>query len=327
MKKIISISLGSSKRDHEARVELLGEEFHFARRGTDGDFRKAQKILREIDGTYDAIGLGGTDIYVHSSKKRYILKYGMKLANEVKKSIVVDGSGLKNTLERKVIGELNEDPRFNFKDKRTLMVCAMDRFGMAASLVKAGADIIFGDLIFALDRDIPIFTLDELAVKADELLPEISKLPIGFIYPVGKKQDTYADIEEKHLKYYNWAEIITGDFHYIRRYLPEKLEGRIIITNTVTPADIQVLKEKGARYLVTTTPEIQGRSFGTNVLEAALVSMIGKKWEEVTEEDYLGLIKRLNLKPRIVELNPDAKFNSEIESKPTGEAAVGVSGN
>ncbi len=327
MKKIVSISLGSSRRDHEATVELLGEEFHLSRRGTDGDFRKAGKILAEIDGTVDAIGLGGTDIYLYSRSKRYVLKYGMKLADAVKQTVVVDGSGLKNTLERKVIRELNQDPRFCFKGKKVLLVCAMDRFGMAEALVDTGADVIFGDLIFALDKDIPIMTLDDLERRADELLPEISKLPIGLIYPVGKKQDTYAEIEEKHLKYYNWAEVIAGDFHYIRRFLPEKLEGRIIVTNTVTPSDIEILKEKGVSYLVTTTPELQGRSFGTNVLEAALLSIIGKKWEEVEEQDYLDLIERLNLKPRIVELNPELTYKSEIELKPDGETAGAVSGN
>ncbi|MCE1247350.1 MAG: quinate 5-dehydrogenase [Firmicutes bacterium] len=313
MKKIVSISLGSSKRDHEAEVEFLGEKFLLARRGVDGDFRKAQLLLREIDGTVDAIGLGGTDIYLYSKSKRYELKYGVRLMKEVKKSVVVDGSGLKNSLERKVIHDLNLQSGFSFKDRKTLMVCGMDRFGMAEALVGAGAQVIFGDLIFALEKDMPILTLDELEVQADNLLPEISKLPIGLIYPVGQKQETYAVLEEKYTKYYRWAEFITGDYHYIRRYLPERLDGRIIITNTVTPADIEILKEKGLRYLITTTPDIAGRSFGTNVLEAVMLSILGKKWEDATEKDYLDLIEKLNMKPRMVELNPDLPYTETMK--------------
>ena len=34
-----------------------------------------------------------------------------------------------------------------------------------------------------------------------------------------------------------------------------------------------------------------------------LLSMIGKKWEEVVAEDYLGMIRKLQLKPRIERLN------------------------
>lgn len=301
MKKIVSVSLGSSKRDHTAVVEILGEQFELSRKGTDGDYNKAKSLLGEIDGKVDAIGLGGLDIYVYSKRNRYVLNYGMKLSEVVKNTPVVDGSGLKNSLERRVIELLKEDPRFEFKGKNCLMVCAMDRFGMAESLVEAGCNMIFGDLIFALDIDKQLTTLDELEEQADKLLPEISRLPIGFIYPIGKKQESYADLEEKHLKCYEWADIISGDFHYIRRFLPPDLKGRTIITNTVTPDDIEVLRKRGAKLLATTTPEINGRSFGTNVLEAALLSILGKKWEDVTQQDYLDLIEKLDLKPRIVD--------------------------
>jgi hypothetical protein len=80
----------------------------------------------------------------------------MNLKNSVKKTPVVDGSGLKNSLERRVIKYLEKDPRFGLKDKKCLMVCAMDRFGMAESLVEAGCNMMFGDLIFALDVDKPL---------------------------------------------------------------------------------------------------------------------------------------------------------------------------
>lgn len=310
MKKIVSVSLGSSKRDHEASTEFLGEKFSVSRRGTDGDFRKAQKILRELDGNVDAIGLGGTDVYLYSRTKKYVLKYGMKLKETVKKTEVVDGSGLKNSLERRVVQELQNDPRFNLQGKKTLLVSGMDRFGMAESLVNAGADIIFGDIIFALDKDMPLRTLDELEAQADKLLPEICGLPVGMLYPVGVKQETFAKQDEMHQKYYHWAEVIAGDFHYIRRFLPQELKGRIIITNTVTSADVEMLKEKGISYLITTTPEIEGRSFGTNVLEAVLVSILNKKWEDITQQDYLELINKLNLKSRIVELNPNLTYKS-----------------
>ena len=36
-------------------------------------------------------------------------------------------------------------------------------------------------------------------------------------------------------------------------------------------------------------------------VEAALVAMLGKTWAEVTEDDYLGLLRRLDLKPHVIE--------------------------
>ncbi|MDD4767799.1 MAG: quinate 5-dehydrogenase, partial [Desulfotomaculaceae bacterium] len=36
MKRVVSVSLGSSRRDHKVNIELLGEKLEIARRGTDG---------------------------------------------------------------------------------------------------------------------------------------------------------------------------------------------------------------------------------------------------------------------------------------------------
>ena len=65
----------------------------------------------------------------------------------------------------------------------------------------------------------------------------------------------------------------------------------------------QDLKKRKVKYLVTSTPVIEGRSFGTNVMEAALITLIDKPWQEVTSEDYKTLLKNLDFEPRIEKLN------------------------
>lgn len=301
MKRIVSVSLGSSARDHEVEVELLGERFHIARRGTDGDFKKALALLAELDGAVDVIGLGGVDVYLCSRTKKYALRDGLKLMQAVKITPVVDGSGLKNTLEREVVRRLAGDG-FRWKDRPVLLVSGMDRFGMAQAMVEAGARVVFGDLIFALGLDQPITSLDELEARADKLLPDLCKLPIGMLYPIGKKQDQASIDDEMRAKYYRDAEIVAGDYHFIRQYMPQDMGGKIILTNTVTAADVEDLRRRGAATLITTTPEFTGRSFGTNVLEATLLALLGKTWDEVTDQDYLDLIHRLDLKPRVLAL-------------------------
>ena len=301
MRKIVSVSLGSSQRDHEVEVDFLNERFNIRRIGTDGDFKKAQHLLMELDGQVDAIGLGGIDIYLYTSTKRYALRDGLRLMEVVKKTPVVDGSGLKNSLEREVVRYLKEKNIVPLAGRPTLMVSGMDRFGMAEALHEAGCRMVYGDLIFALGLDKPITSLRELEEYAEKLLPEVSKLPIGFLYPTGKKQE--GKPEAKYTKYYDEADIIAGDFHFIRRYMPEKMSGKVILTNTVTTRDIEELRKREVEILITTTPEFQGRSFGTNVLEAALLTLLGKKWEDVVADDYLTLIRKLDLKPRIEVLN------------------------
>ena len=301
MKHIVSVSLGSSRRDHKAEVELLGEKFLIERRGLNGDVRKAKALLEELDGRVDVIGLGGLDVYLYSKHGKFALREGVELMNVLKRTPAVDGSGLKNTLESEVVRTIAKDPRFPLKGRKVLMVCAMDRFGMAEAFVEEGAEMMFGDLIFSMGQDKPIYTLAELAETADKLLPEISKLPLAFIYPMGKRQDEPSKNKFPH--HYQWADYIAGDFHYIRKYLPPTIEGKVIITNTVTDANVGDLKSRGASYLITTTPNFGGRSFGTNVLEAVFLSILGKPWDEVRPEEYLELIKRLDLRPRIEKLN------------------------
>jgi hypothetical protein len=88
--------------------------------------------------------------------------------------------------------------------------------------------------------------------------------------------------------------------------MPRSLSDKIIITNTITPVDIEELRRRKVSKLITTTPEIGGRSFGTNVLEAVLMVLSKKTWEDITPEDYLHLIKELNIIPRVEDFNSDA---------------------
>jgi hypothetical protein len=301
VKTVVSVSLGSSSRDHRARVELLGESFDIRREGMDGSLDRALKRLRELDGTVDAIGLGGIDVYLYAGKERFALRDGLRLLNAVKTTPVVDGSGLKNTLEREAVAYLERELGIALTGKRVLMVSALDRFGMAQALVAAGADVIFGDFIFALDLDRPVRGLDEFEEMARKYLPDACKLPFQFFYPTGKKQDRPP--EPKYPEYYDDAEIIAGDFHFMRRYMPERLDGKLVLTNTLTARDVGELRARGVTTLVTTTPDFAGRSFGTNVVEAALIALAGKPWSEVTPADYTRLLAGLQLRPRVVQLD------------------------
>jgi hypothetical protein len=301
VKKVVSVSLGSSTRDHHAVVNLLGEEFDISRVGTDGKLDAAIAKVHDLDGKVDAIGLGGIDVYLYAGKHRYALRDGLRLLDAAKETPVVDGSGLKNTLEREAIRFMQEDLGIDLKGKHVLMVSALDRFGMAQALVDAGADVLFGDFIFALDLDKPVKGLHEFEEMAEKYLPDACKLPFQFFYPTGKKQDKPP--QPKYPQYYHEADIIAGDFHFMRQFMPDDLNGKIVLTNTVTENDVDELRKRGVKMLITTTPDFQGRSFGTNVVEAALLALLGKKWSDVTADDYERVLHELHLKPRVVSLN------------------------
>ncbi|MBE3573599.1 MAG: quinate 5-dehydrogenase [Moorella humiferrea] len=300
MKRVVSISLGSSKRDHRVEAEFLGEKFRIERIGTDGDMERMIKLIRELDGQVDAFGLGGMDLYIRVGSRRYLLRDAARIVRAARLTPIVDGGGLKDTLERRVIAYLAREGIVDFRGKRVLVVSAVDRFGMAEALDAAGADLICGDLIFGLGIPVPIRSLRKFQRVAYLAAPLVRLLPFKLLYPTGKEQEK---IDNRYQRYYEDAEIIAGDFLFIRRYLPPELPGKIIITNTVTSADVEELGRRRLKTLITTTPEFHGRSFGTNVMEGVLLTLSGKRAEEVTPEDYNRLLDQLDFKPRIVNLN------------------------
>jgi len=297
MKRIVSISLGSSKRDHKVSLSILGEEVYMERIGTDGDLDAAINKIKELDGKVDAIGLGGIDLYFFIGKKRYTVKDAVKMAKAAKITPITDGSGVKETLEREVINLLEDLIPGGVKGKNVLIPSAVDRFGMAETFCKYRANIVMGDLMFALGIPIPIHSIKVLKFLAYVLLPILTRLPFYMLYPVGEKQE---EITPKFTKYFMWADIIAGDFIFIKKYMPESLENKIILTNTVTPVDKEMLRQRKVKWLITTTPELSGRSFGTNVLEGFLVAMKDKKLAGETDEAFL---KRVGLNPRVEKLN------------------------
>lgn len=297
MKKIVSISLGSSKRDHKVSLSILGEEVVIERIGTDGDIEKAIEKVKDLDGKVSAIGLGGIDLYFIIGDKRYVVKDALKIARSAQRTPIVDGSMVKDTLERSMVKKLDKLLPGGIKGKNVLLPSAVDRFGMTETFYDLGANIIIGDLMFALGIPIPIRSIKTLKFLAYILLPILTKLPFYMLYPVGEKQE---ENTPKFTKYFLWADIIAGDFIYIKKYMPERLENKVIFTNTVTPRDKELLKERGVKYLITTTPELEGRSFGTNVLEGFLIAMQDKRLPHESDEDFL---ERIGFKPRMETLN------------------------
>lgn len=297
-KHVVSVSLGGSKRNAREEIEVLGQPFVLERIGTDGDSKKAAQLFSELDGRVDAFGLGGADLYVLADGRRYTFSNIRKLVAHARQTPVLDGSGLKNTLEREAVAQL--DPLLNWRTQRVLMVSAVDRFGMAEALAEVGADVVYGDLIFGLNLDLPIRNMAALRRAARVLLPPLTTLPQDWFYPTGAKQDT--SVQGKGTRYYTWADVIAGDTHFVKRYAPQDLRGKTVLTQTITEADRQWMQNRGVARLITTTPRMGSRNFATNVLEAFFVTLSGKR-EALTPQEYLHYIHQVGFKPEVSELN------------------------
>jgi hypothetical protein len=152
--------------------------------------------------------------------------------------------------------------------------------------------------MFALGIPIPLHSVRQLKILAALLVPVVTRLPFEWLYPIGEKQEKH---EPKWQKYYQWASVVAGDCHYIKRHMPDRLEGKVIVTNTTTEEDVTFFKNAGIKYLITSTPVLEGRSFGTNMMEAALIAASGKG-RLLTNQELNEMIAQLKLEPQLQEL-------------------------
>lgn len=301
MKRAVSISIGSSKRDKTVVVELLGEKISIERIGTDGDMEAAALKYKEMDGTVDAFGVGGADLGALVDGVFYPFHSVKPMVRFVEKTPLVDGGGLKNTLENMVPAFLDEKIGDYIKERgrKVFVTLGVDRWGLSKSFVEANYEVVFGDLMFALGIPIAIKSMNGLRTLAKVLIPIVTRFPFEWLYPTGDKQDERIP---KYEKYYQWATVIAGDCLYVKKHMPDNMEGKVIVTNTTTPEDVKLFKELGVKYLITTTPVMDGRSFGTNMMEAALVAISGKN-RPLTWDEYSELLEKLRFEPQLQELN------------------------
>jgi hypothetical protein len=298
MKRAVSVSLGSSARDKRVIVDFKGEQISVERIGTDGDVPKAQRLFAEFDGQVDALGVGGVDLYLRLDDREYPLHAALKLVQDVHQTPVVDGRGLKHTLERRVFElaapALGGIPRF----RCGFVPVAVDRPGLAHAVAEVSDDVVFGDLMFALDIPIALRGLKSYRRVARIMLPFVSYFPMSLLFYGSGGYEP----EPKYDRYWEEADLIAGDFLFMRKYMPADLMGKTVITNTTTAENIELLRARGVHQVITTTPRYEGRSFGTNMLEAALTAYAGQG-RPLSDAELNALIDELDLRPSVQQLN------------------------
>jgi len=299
VKQVVSISIGSSKRDHDVTIDVLGDQVRIWREGTDGDMDDAERRLREYDGKVDAFGMGGIDLFLNAAGGTYWFRDAKRFRDAVKLTPILDGSGLKDAFEKDVVRYMREDLGLALKGKKVLITSAVDRWGMSEGFREAGCEMTYADLLYALGVPILIHSFKVLVRVIHVIAPIAVMLPISFLYPAEADHTTEVETESKHAQLYRDADIIAGDYKWVRKYMPKDMTGKWIVTNTTTAQDVEFLRSTGAELLITSTPRLEGRSFGTNVIEATMVAIDGAK-AALTPERYIELAREIGFTPDVI---------------------------
>lgn len=285
MLRVVSVSLGSARRDFDARVEVGGRLFHVQRVGANGDAALAARWMRELDGRVDALGLGGVNMALAAGGRRYPLALGRQLAAQAPRTPVVDGCAWKGVVEPLAVARLVRGG-FPLPGATVVVASVLDRYPLARALAAHGCRVLAGDAYFALG--LPILFPSLRAFEAAALLtaPVLTRLPLPWLYPLGRSQDRAPAGAEPLL---TRVGVLAGDFHLLRRRLPHDLGKKAVLASTVTDEDMRLLRERGAAAVATLNPSLGGRAPGANVWEAMAVAAAGKVSEAMTREDYVSL--------------------------------------
>jgi hypothetical protein len=243
--------------------------------------------------------VGGADLGVLVDQKWYPLYSVQPMVRFVKETPLVDGAGIKNTLENRLAPFIDTHIGDYVRGKKAFITLGVDRWGLTTSFLDAGYECVFGDLMFGLGLPFAVHSASSLKTLAAIMMPIAGRLPFEWIYPTGEKQEVR---DPKWESYYQWGNVIAGDCHYVKRHMPNRLEGKVIATNTTTPEDVELFRSIGVKYLVTTSPVMDGRSFGANLLEAALVAVSGKG-RVLKNEELKELLDEMGIEPQLQELN------------------------
>jgi predicted amino acid dehydrogenase len=185
-----------------------------------------------------------------------------------------------------------------------LVTSGIERYQLAQALTQYECDLRFGDPLLQLRMArLPVpQSLEQLEWYAATVLPFAALLPYKVLHPVAYGNEEPHPTAEALFK---WADVIAGDFAYLRRFAPADLKNRIVITDDPAPHEIEDLRRRGVTTLITMTPPLsEVQPFvSTDVLEAITVA-ITESMGPPGEAEVLDFIAAAAWEPTVQQLNP-----------------------
>ena len=299
MKTVVSISLGPSDLDYEFQMDFLGQPFRVIRIGTDADRKKAAALLKEWQDKADAIGLGMVRDHYLVGPHLIRQEDTAELEALVTRVPVTTGASLRRILQEWAVRHTQNELGHFFDNAKVLFFSGQANYRVAATLREHTDNLTFADplLQFGIPRLLTSFSQLELYSKLAG--PWFRSKPAQVLSPsllgLGKQllgRTLHQTVRESH--------VLVARYDQIIRYSHDELDGKTVITSTLSPERCDVLKEKGVAMAVDYSPQIFPNTVGVNVLEAMITAALGRTDAELNQDDYLEIIQSLGIFPRIL---------------------------
>lgn len=309
MKRLLILHLGPNTSTET--VTFLGQTVEIKRLGCKGDVDAARQLITEHDGQVAAIGLEGLPAEVRLGGERRPHALGATLKTVAQQTPVVDGSGVRDGLERWGIILADRAQPGIFAEKRILMTPGVNHVGLAQALSRHSHAIRYADpvIYFALPDFPGVGARMTLEQAVPPTLEQLKDYGFRRLLP----QPGQAGVTRSTTPF-RWADVLAGDMGALRRYAPAKLARKTVVVESATEDDVADLRARGVSIVVTLMPSLCGKGqlgeWSAATLEALLVALRPHPELPLTENTYLDLIANLDWTPAIRYLRPeDAGIN------------------
>ncbi len=298
MKKILVLHLGDD--DEITTVSFLNQTLEIRRLGTGGDADRAGACIAEYDGKVHAIALEGFTAQLRLGTASRPHEVGLALKSATSRSPIVDGSGVRDGLERWAVMLADRAQPGIFAEKVILMTPGLNHAGLIDELNKHSRTIRYADpFVFFNLPDFPLVgnrqTLDRAAGLT---LDQLHDAPFRRLHPLAGTPHTHRSESPFHS-----ADILAGDIGAIRRYAPALLEHKTIVVEYATAEDLADLQERGVSIVVTLMPALDGKGelgqWSAATIEAIFAALRPNPTVPLSEDVYLDLMANLDWTPCI----------------------------
>ncbi|MCZ7575182.1 MAG: hypothetical protein M5U01_42070 [Ardenticatenaceae bacterium] len=304
MKEILVIHVGEG--DETATVSFLGQDVQIRRAGCGADVGRARALIEAADGQIDAIGLEGMPAQLNLGAAHRPHEVGATLPAAAHTTPVVDGSGVRDGLERWGVILADRAQPGIFSEKHILMVPGLNHNGLAQALGRHSPSIRYADpMVFFGLPDFPgVGSRQTLDQAAGPTLERLKDAPFQRINPRPSPPGPSRATDP-----FRRADVLAGDIGLIRRYAPPKLEHKTVVVESAGQADLDDLRRRGVAIVVTMMPSLEGKGslgrWSAATIEALLAALRPNRDLPLTENTYLDLIAAIDWTPAIHYLQPE----------------------
>ena len=298
MKRIASISLGPSGLDAKFRTRFLGHQFEVQRIGTDNDLKAARDLVRQWRDKVDAIGLGMVHDHYWVGTNYFRQQDTATLEQSAGDTLVSTGARLREIVQEWSLRSAQAELDQFFNNAKVLFLSGATNYRLASVMAEYTDNLSFADPVLQFGAPGVLQSLRALELYAAGSHPVLRFSPEGGLLPSlapGRLVNRF--LLKRAVRD---ADVIVASWHHLERYGAAELDGKVVLTSTISPERLQALKERGVRVVVDCSIQLFEQTVGLNVVEAMIVAALGKPADQIAHDDYLEIFTDLELKPRIL---------------------------